>query len=300
MGTLYEKRLEEDGTSTLFQWPHTPHSKGAAAAARDTSGNAVAAHGHGISDLSDPEPDPFSGNPKDPKDPKVDVGGFPVVAKVYKQASSASSASRGDRTPLVTAASSISLPRGAYRRLLSVPDDLSWNDVAMHSTLRTSDSCFPTVSPPPSEDDGAAGKSSSQNRASCSDDPAEVEIDGNVPTVGLAGNLSAFSSQSTKSKGNIHVDPGKGGIGSIGGIGERQVGMHPLWKPDPVKHGLGDVSRHICLTFSLPPGSFATMCLREIMKTNHDLAEQAADGCDDRESGVHDAKDFRSFLKEQE
>lgn len=67
-----------------------------------------------------------------------------------------------------------------------------------------------------------------------------------------------------------------GGAGAGEGVGEGTAGVGASAALPPVLHD-------VRLTFTLPPGSFATMFLREVMKTNDDVAWAAARAGDKEE-----------------
>lgn len=135
----------------------------------------------------------------------------------------------------VTSSSSSSLvPRGAYRRLVCVPADVSWEAAA------------------PWDDDADESSAMGSSSASCS----HVQR-------GAPARVADSDGGGGDSVGRIEArDPevGRGGGAKEGESGRTAGGSAAGAALMPV---LDDVR----LTFTLPPGSFATMFLREVMKT---------------------------------
>lgn len=146
-------------------------------------------------------------------------------------------------------ASSGLVPRGAYRRLVCIPADVSWE-----STISRAD-------------DGAGGV-------------------GENP-IGLGPSASSRTDENT-----IGVAPASGAgaapvVGSVGdGRGTHLQGDSGAQDKGVAKGGgmaattreLSALLEDIRLTFTLPPGSFATMFLREVMKRNDDIVWEGPGG----------------------
>lgn len=137
------------------------------------------------------------------------------------------------------------VPRGAYRRLLCVPACVSWEAAAPWNGSATGD----------------AGGS-----------PAE---DSSAPRV--CTERASVALVAADSEGGSGGD-GDGGEGGGRSGGRNEPGDPPMEGREgertvsSVNAVLPPVLDDVCLAFTLPPGSFATMFLREVMKTDHDVA----------------------------
>lgn len=146
--------------------------------------------------------------------------------------------SSGGKTAVV---GSTLVPRGAYRRLLCVATDISWEPAAPWTVDKDRRR--------PSE-----ARSSEKNEKGSA--PLEGDTDGgeSAPSTG-----DAFSPCDEGDESFAQRDKGEAGEG----LGRAHGGSATT--------GSEEVLADVRLTFTLPPGSFATMFLREVMKRNDDI-----------------------------
>lgn len=196
---MYKNRLEQDGVDPLMLPNFGPCTEGLAAPAGGV-GDAVDATGAAVDDSGAPR-----SSTAHPQGPQA-VGASPGPSNSVD--------SGGSRGPAV---SSCLVPKGANRRLLCVPADVSWKEVRSWTHAR-----------------------GSQAR----DTPPFTNGTSGGPVGG--------------------TEPGEaGGCGDGEGAGGRASdGSRAAFRE------IQDAS----LVFSLPPGSYATMFLRELMKSNEDIA----------------------------
>ncbi|CAM9503668.1 unnamed protein product [Ectocarpus sp. 4 AP-2014] len=227
IGSMYRQRLQEDGVDPLM-WPApTPPFKTHFPGLPDGTTRATAIDTAG----STASPAPLTGAPCLSRGIGGDGGGTDSTA-----------------TETVTVAtkeavaSSMLVPRGAYRRLLCVPVDSSWEAAAPLTKT---------------------------------DDPEEVRVErssmsgrgqpnGTTPP-GDAGTAPA-------DKGRVPLKDGDGDGPRVSGDGGQPGGLtKDRGGTDLKATSTKDVLTDVRLTFTLPTGSFATMCLREVMKRNDDV-----------------------------
>lgn len=162
------------------------------------------------------------------------------------------------------------VPRGAYRRLLCVPAGVSWEAAAPREGI-----------------DGEAGESAATESLVPCDRAEGVAV---APVAGFDGcGIEGGAGEGRKGGwggGSVGRDEPRnaevrGGSGGAGGSGE--VSFVPM-----ASSALRPVWDDVRLTFTLPPGSFATMFLREVMKANGDVAweAKAAGGNEEGEEGL--------------
>lgn len=254
---MYRERLEEDSVHRLM-WPEpglladSPANAagvGVDATADDPSkapcAEAVTASGGSLgTDHSEPRnKEEGSG---------VGVGGKNSDNATTAPASAvASSSSSSSPSALV--------PRGAYRRLLCVPADLSWEAAA-----------------PWEGADGEAGESTATEPSA----PCNRITRGSVTPVADGDGGGVGDGGGDRVGRDKPGDPeAQGGAGET--EGDEAVGS----APEASSAALPPVWDDARLTFTLPPGSFATMFLREVMKANHDVAWGAAKAAGGNEEG---------------
>ena len=182
----------------------------------------------------------------------------------------------------VTVASSALVPRGAYRRLLCVPVDAQWSaappaPVAEKKGSLASGARESTGSESFCGRDSYAGDRTTVTSSGASYDPSRSG-DG-------AGGAALCGRDSLAGGGTggeaLHDRASGAGGASDGGDApaeDRRCGGLPTCK-DVEEKGLGQLAgtdpgivEDVCMSFTLPPGSFATMFLRELMKRDNDVA----------------------------
>ncbi|CAM9207029.1 unnamed protein product [Scytosiphon promiscuus] len=224
IGEMYQNRLEQDGVDRLM-WPAPAQPR----SSRD---------GH----------EQTSTLP--PKAARVEPG-----AKLARQAGGVhaetgekqrgGTGSGGDKA----VAGSPLVPKGAYRRLLCVPTDVSWEPAAPWIDAdHAVDKGFQTPS------DSRTGGKNEADSAPLAGACATGAVDGEIastrdpisPSGGDKGCAARDVREPVKVLGRAHDSSATAEIDEF----------------------LDDVH----LTFTLPPGSFATMFLREVMKRNDDIA----------------------------
>lgn len=227
VGSMYKKRLEEDGVDPAIitsqeaprseEEPHkTPRT--------DTPTRTVSPH-----------PQPTSASTT------TTTTTSPIAATGTKE--NAGKTPRGAPT-------SAFVPKGAYRRIVCLPCDLSWTDAALGSDENAVTAL--------SANDNSSGVSSSS--LSPAADVAGAE---------LRTRISSTSSSVMREEGGGNLEAG----GAQEVIGSEQL----LAKPEE-KQKQGAVVGDVRLSFTLPPGSYATMCLREVMRQDFDISAFALGG----------------------
>lgn len=151
------------------------------------------------------------------------------------------------------------IPRGAYRRLVCLPLEMTWEE----------ETCIENIS-------SSATRNSSSPRDSGTALPQALTSDSSQDRVarlafgnGEQGMEIEGGMQDGKCDENTVNDGHGHGTGS-GGTGA-----------DGAEEGM---IRDVRLNFTLPPGSFATMCLREVMKTNDDIVASLGPRVEDVEA----------------
>ncbi|CAM9172048.1 unnamed protein product [Ectocarpus fasciculatus] len=223
IGRMYHQRLEKDAVDPLM-WPApTPPLNGPpGGATRAAAATSVDAAGSTASQA------PLMGAPCQSQGiGGGGDGGDNVAAAIVTAAA---------------VASSTLVPRGAYRRLLCVPVDSSWEAVPPLTTA---------------------------------DDPKEVRVErssmpGRGQPNGTTPPCDAGTVPADKCRAPLKDEDGDGSDvsgdnGQPGGLAKERGGT------DLKAATVNDVLADVRLTFTLPPGSFATMCLREVMKRNDDI-----------------------------
>ncbi|CAM9613535.1 unnamed protein product, partial [Ectocarpus sp. 12 AP-2014] len=220
IGSMFRQRLQEDGVDPLMcpapSPPFKPHSPGlpdgtTRATALDAAGSTAS---------------------------RAALTGAPCLSRGIGGDGGGTDSTATETVTVATeeaVVSSTLAPRGAYRRLLCMPVDSSWEAVAPLTKT---------------------------------DDPQEVRVErssmsgrgqpGGTTPPGDAGTAPA-------DKGRMPLKDGDDDGGQPGGLAKDRGGA------DLKATSANDVLTDVRLTFTLPPGSFATMCLREVMKRNDDV-----------------------------
>lgn len=235
---MYRERLEKDGVHHLMgPEPGLAGSPANAAdvdATADCSSSAPCASAE-VTAITTSEGTPGTEDPELQNKEEVDRG-----AKKSDDATTA---------PTSAITSSSLVPRGAYRRLLCVPADVSWE----------------AATPWDGADGDAGGNTATESSPPCT----RAERRGCLAPVADSSSGSGVGGGNGE-RGKV----GGGGSGDKhpevpGGAGEAEgKGTGGLAATAALRPVLDDVR----LTFTLPPGSFATMFLREVMKANDDVA----------------------------
>lgn len=227
IGSMYRQRLQEDGVDPLM-WPvPTPPFKTPfpGLPGGTTRATAIDAAGSTASQA------PLTGAPNLSRGIGGDGGGRDSTAAETVTVATEEAV-----------ASSTLVPRGAYRRLLCVPVDSSWEAVA-----------------PLTKDDYP--KEVRVERSSMS---GRGQPNGTTPP-GDAATSPADKGRVPLKDGDGDGSQATGDGGQPGGLAKDRGGA------DLMAASANYVLTDVRLTFTLPPGSFATMCLREVMKRNDDV-----------------------------
>lgn len=227
IGGMYRQRLQEDGVDPLI-WPApTPPFKTPIPELSDGTTRAAAVDAAG----STASQAPLTGAPCLSQGKGGDDGGRDGAAAATVTVATAAAV-----------ASSTLVPRGAYRRLLCVPVDSSWEAVAPLTKA---------------------------------DDPEEVRVErSSMSGRGQPNGTTPSGDAATTpaDKGRVPLKDGDGDGSEVRGDGGQPGGIaKDSSRADLKAASVNDVLADVRLTFTLPPGSFATMCLREVMKRNDDV-----------------------------
>ncbi|CBN73915.1 conserved unknown protein [Ectocarpus siliculosus] len=227
IGSMYRQRLQEDGVDPLM-WPApTPPFKTHFPRLPDGTTRATAIDAAGLTASQAP----LTGAPCLSRGIGGDVGGRDSTAAETVTVATEEAV-----------ASSTLVPRGAYRRLLCVPVDSSWEAVAPLTKA---------------------------------DDPEEVRIKrSSMSGRGQPNGTTPPGDAATApgDKGRVPLKDGHSDGSQVSGDGGQSGGFaKDRGGADLKAASANDVLTDVRLTFTLPPGSFATMCLREVMKRNDDV-----------------------------
>ncbi|CAM9420906.1 unnamed protein product, partial [Hapterophycus canaliculatus] len=235
IGAMYHKRLEQDGVDSLM-WPApTPTQTSQDRPEQLSMLSAKAAGAETGQKLEQPA-----------------INSVHAEARVNKRDSV-------DRGRDKAVAGSALVPKGAYRRLLCVPTDVSWEPTA------------PWTSADREDDKRVDGPSESRidGQSKIGPAPQAIAVRLDADGGGTAPTGEVFSPRGEGDESCPSRDVGK----AVEGAG-RAHGSSATAVTDEV---LADVR----LTFTLPPGSFATMFLREVMKRNDDIASSGIGGIEE-------------------
>lgn len=170
------------------------------------------------------------------------------------------SQSPGPLTPNVSTSKMI--PKGGYRRLLSIPRDISWEGHAPCELAQPlNKGAVYSVGP------GGQGPVSDGPESQDDSTPSRVaDDDGKVSKV-------------AEGERDVHGDAlGSGSVGDADGPGIGEGSCQGEGGREMMGREVETVFEDIRVSFTLERGSFATMCLREVMKNNRDLADPRSDG----------------------
>eukprot|EP00752_Nemacystus_decipiens_P009680 g8649.t1 len=245
---MYQERLEKDGVHHLM-WPERGLTGSPARAA-----NVETAEGP-------------------PKPPSVEAVLTPSGSPGTEQSDSRSmeesggggsrkdsdNATSAPTSAVASSSASTLVPRGAYRRLLCFPTDVS-SEAAAPSDGADGDTLEGTATessaPCNRTERGSIGGSSDDNSGG-------VGSGGGERRKGGGGLVCRREAEDPEVQGGAGKAKGDWAVG----LATNTATLPPVW--DDVR-----------LTFTLPPGSFATMFLREVMKANGDIAWGAKDAGD--------------------
>ncbi|CAB1097592.1 unnamed protein product [Ectocarpus sp. CCAP 1310/34] len=227
IGSMYRQRLQDDGVDPLM-WPApTPPFKTHFPGLPDGTTRATAIDAAGLTAYQAP----LTGAPCLSRGIGGDGGGTDSTAAETETVATEEAV-----------ASSTLVPRGAYRRLLCVPVDSSWEAVA--PLTKTDD-----------PDEVRVERSAMSGRG---------QPNGTTPPGGAGA--------APGDKGRVLLKGGDGDGSRISGDGGQPGGLaNDRGRADLEATSANDVFTDVRLTFTLPPGSFATMYLREVMKRNDDV-----------------------------
>lgn len=286
MGKMYEERLQEDGVDPAMitsspQWPHhtedtslTCENNITATLATPTARMVSRTAPHPPTSTNTPEAKAEAAEPAATKkredDPQI-MSRFPPRAGIAT-------------SPLV--------PKGAYRRLLCIPSNVSWAD-ATAERGSGDDTGLVSVLPQKLARDHAgghawtltAGQAEHEQRAtgdgSCTARGGGDDSDGGATggdSVLLGGHSLSAGHQAQKEQEKKQLNTVRDDGGAMVVRGEVEGAS--------LSADGAAVIRDVRLSFTLPPGSFATMCLRELMKQNFDIAESCRGGAVDAVAGA--------------
>lgn len=170
------------------------------------------------------------------------------------------------------------VPKGAYRRIVCMPSDLSWTE----AELSSSDDSGTTILP---ANDGFSGVCSSSVASSAAEAVVHNLGEGSVTNDNITGTVSRSPSTITL-RGEMETGRGV----NLAARGAKEVvgdGNHLLTKQEKKqKKEQGAVIRGVQMSFTLPPGSYATMCLREVMRQDFDISATALGAGDELKDGL--------------
>lgn len=138
------------------------------------------------------------------------------------------------------------VPRGAYRRLVCMPADASWE-----------------AATPWGDDDDAGGGAARENLTGSGSSASSLTDEKTNGFAAASGGGAAPVAGSVGDSGGRHIP---GDSGAQAGRAGKKGGKLSAFLED------------VRLVFTLPPGSFATMFLREVMKRNDDIVWQGPGG----------------------
>lgn len=235
---MYRERLQEDGINIFQSQPRCANSRTC------NEGNDTATL---ASDGNEPNTNMKRGGPKE--DGVTSRGDDSLIVGLQSQMLPVSGQSVSSRL----------VPKGCYRRVVCKPIDISWVDITSTASQLEIERTTPGA-------EQLRVNSLERARTALHGNSNKMRVAKKETYVTVAGD---GWSDGCRIYDELQPAAEAAMTGTTNdGVGQKRS---EILEADSVESRDHKAIHDICLRFTLPPGSFATMCLREIMKANNDL-----------------------------